>query len=118
MLVEKPWGSYEVLLDEPTYKVKRIILNPDQQFSLQYHNHRFEYWTIVEGSGIITLKGQTKEKVKSCIPGDVFHIFPKDLHRASAGLDGLTFIEVQRGQCSEDDIVRIEDDYGRLAQHW
>ena len=48
MLVEKPWGSYEVLLDEPTYKVKRIILNPDQQISLQYHNHRFEYWTIVE----------------------------------------------------------------------
>ena len=50
MKVDKPWGSYEVLLDQPTYKVKRIIILPEQQLSLQYHNLREEHWTIVEGS--------------------------------------------------------------------
>ena len=42
--MEKPWGKYEVLLDEPEYKVKKITLNPNQQFSLQYHNNRSEDW--------------------------------------------------------------------------
>ena len=51
--MEKPWGSYEVLLDEPEYKVKKITLNPNQQFSLQYHNNRWEDWVIVEGSGVV-----------------------------------------------------------------
>ena len=46
-------GSYEVLLDEPEYKVKKITLNPNQQFSLQYHNNRWEDWVIVEGSGVV-----------------------------------------------------------------
>ena len=48
----KPWGSYEVLLDEPNYKVKRIVLNPYERFSLQYHKGREEHWVIVEGDGI------------------------------------------------------------------
>ena len=51
MITQKPWGTYEVLLDEPTYKVKRLVLHPYQQFSLQYHNHREEHWAVVAGSG-------------------------------------------------------------------
>ena len=52
MIVKKPWGTYEVLLDEPNYKVKRIVVNPYERFSLQYHKHREEHWVVVEGDGI------------------------------------------------------------------
>ena len=52
-IVKKPWGTYEVLLDEPNYKVKRIIVYPYERFSLQYHKHREEHWVIVEGDGIV-----------------------------------------------------------------
>ena len=52
-IVKKPWGTYEVLLDQPTYKVKRIVVHPYERFSLQYHKHREEHWVIVEGDGIV-----------------------------------------------------------------
>lgn len=116
MLYERPWGTYEILLEESTYKVKRIYLNPDQSFSLQYHNHRCEDWIIVDGSGKIR-HGEWED---NCVVGDRFHIPAKSIHRATAGPDGLTFIEVQRGVgiqpiCDEDDIVRLEDNYGRVV---
>ena len=53
MLVHRPWGTYETLLDDDTYKVKRIIILPQQQISLQYHNDREEHWTIVSGTGTV-----------------------------------------------------------------
>ena len=109
--MEKPWGRYEVLIDEPEYKVKRITLHPNQQFSLQYHNHRWEDWIIVEGAGKIR-HGDYEDL---CVPGDTFHIKPKQIHRATANALGLVFIEVQRGKCYEEDIVRLEDDYGRIG---
>ena len=112
MLFERPWGTYEVLLDEPNYKVKRIIVNPYQQLSLQYHNHRDEYWTVVEGSGKLILDGSEYQ----LNPKDSWHIPCKSIHRASTESDGLTFIEVQIGMCDEDDIVRLHDQYGRLTQ--
>ena len=87
MIVKKPWGTYEVLLDEPTYKVKRIVVHPYERFSLQYHKHREEHWVIL----------------------------PTYKHRATAGPNGLIFIETQTGDCREEDIVRLEDDYGRLV---
>lgn len=109
MIYERPWGTYEVLLDEKNYKVKRIAVNPYQQFSLQYHNYRDEYWTIVDGGGLIIIDGaeyQTSTKTSYYIP-------KQSIHRASANSEGLTFIEVQVGECYEDDIVRLHDDYGR-----
>ena len=108
-ITNRPWGSYEVLLDEPTYKVKRIVLKPEQSLSLQYHNNRFEDWVIVQGDGIVSV-GDLSSR---CVVGDSFHIPPTKIHRAIAGKLGLTFIEVQRGICDEDDIVRLEDNYGR-----
>ena len=65
MIVKKPWGTYEVLLDEPNYKVKRIVVNPYERFSLQYHKHREEHWVVVEGDGswIATNHSQRSEKL-------------------------------------------------------
>ena len=109
MIHERPWGTYEVLLEQKDYIVKRISVNPYQQFSLQYHNQRQEYWTIVGGDGRIVIDGSeylTSSKT-------FFYIPKQSIHRASAGSDGLVFIEVQIGECDEDDIVRLQDDYGR-----
>ena len=108
-VIEKPWGTYEVLLDEPTYKVKRLTVNPYQQFSLQYHNHREEHWAVVAGSGTILVGDMLEES----FIGSFWVIPKKTLHRATAGPDGLVFIETLVGDCYEEDIVRIEDDYGR-----
>ena len=98
-------------MDEPECKVKRIFLYPKQRFSLQYHNHREEHWTIVEGIGTITQHG-----VDAIIrPGEYAYIPKKDIHRLYGGEKGVLFIEVQRGKCLEDDIVRLDDDYGRVT---
>ena len=108
---EKPWGWFTTISQGDDYKVKEIFVNPGSRFSLQYHNHREEHWTIVEGSGIITLDGDEME-VK---PGDHFYIPVKGIHRLKGDGNGVRFIEVQRGKCLPDDIVRLEDDYGRIS---
>ena len=110
MIFERPWGTYEILLEEPNYKVKRIVINPNQKFSLQYHNNRSEYWTVVEGSGTMTIDGSSEY---DGVPSTLWYIPCGVSHRASAGEDGLVFIETQIGECVEEDIVRIEDIYGR-----
>ena len=110
MIVKKPWGTYEVLLDAPTYKVKRIVVNPYERFSLQYHNHRDEHWAIVEGCGQIHINNKDHT---GCV-GSHWVIKRKQVHRATAGADGLIFIETQTGDCYEEDIIRLEDDYGRV----
>tara|TARA_B100001123_G_scaffold42775_1_gene43972 strand:+ start:440 stop:778 length:339 start_codon:yes stop_codon:yes gene_type:complete len=106
----KPWGYYITLDENKDYKVKQIHVKPNQQFSLQYHNEREEHWTILEGLGYIT-QGKTETVIR---PGEYAYIPIEQIHRLRAGDDGVTFIEVQRGVCREDDIVRIEDDYGRI----
>lgn len=107
----RPWGSYKVLLDAPYAKVKRIIVNPLQRLSYQYHNHRQEQWIIVEGVATIILEGE--EIIKRV--GESIHIPLKAKHRVINNTSNyLTFIEVQTGTYfGEDDIVRLEDDYNR-----
>jgi len=112
MIVERPWGTYEVLIDEPNYKVKRIIVRKGSRFSLQYHHLRSEYWAIVGGRGYV----QTEDSVISAIPGMCFFIPKGQVHRATSSSEDLIFIETQIGECNEDDIVRIEDDYGRVKE--
>ena len=107
--IRKPWGTYEVLLDEPDYKVKKIYVRPYKRFSLQYHNHREEHWNIVKGIGTIT-QGDTETIIRA---GEYAYIPIKQIHRLEGGSKGITFIEIQRGICKEDDIVRLEDDFGR-----
>ena len=58
---ERPWGKYFVLADEPHYKLKRIEVNIGGRLSYQYHNHRAEVWTIVQGKALVTLDGNDYE---------------------------------------------------------
>ncbi len=107
----RSWGYYEVLLDEPCHKVKRITVLPGQRLSLQRHRRRAEHWYVVSGSARITL-GQRELKLSPLESVDI----PKgEWHRvANPGETPLVFIEVQTGDYfGEDDIERLEDDYGR-----
>ena len=108
---ERPWGRFFVLHDEPNYKLKRIEVDPGGKLSYQYHQKRSEAWTIVEGTGTITLDGREK-KFKA---GETILIPQGVKHRIeNKGQEKVVFIEVQTGTYfGEDDIVRIEDDYNR-----
>ena len=74
---ERPWGLYYVIHDEDDYKLKRIEVNPNQRLRYQYHNKREESWTIVNGSGIVTVN-DIETEVKQ---GDTIKLMVKDKHR-------------------------------------
>jgi mannose-6-phosphate isomerase len=108
----RPWGSYTVLEEKATYKVKRIEVLPGQRLSYQKHEKRAEHWMIVGGRAIVTLNG----KEVDLSPRQSIDIPRGAAHRiANPGKDLLTFIEIQQGDYfGEDDIIRLEDDYGRI----
>lgn len=109
--VKRPWGSYTVLQDPTTFKVKRIEVKPGMRLSLQYHKKRQEYWTIVQG----TAKVRVGDDIKTVKRGDQVFIPLEAIHRVeNIGEDIFVFIETQIGTYfGEDDIIRIEDDWGR-----
>jgi mannose-6-phosphate isomerase len=109
----RPWGGYEVLSDEPTHKVKRLTVEPGQRLSYQRHAHRSEHWFVVAGEGVVTLDGEERP-VRA---GSAIDVPVGAAHRiASRGREPLVFIEVQHGTSfGEDDIERLDDDYGRTA---
>ena len=109
LVTYKPWGQYETLDEGIDYKVKKITLNPRQRFSLQYHRYREEHWSVVSGYGRITVAALQHDAV----PGSNWIIPATAIHRATAGNEEFVFIEIQIGDCYEEDIVRIEDDYNR-----
>jgi mannose-6-phosphate isomerase len=110
---ERPWGSYEVLEDAPSHKVKRIEVRPHQRLSYQRHQRRAEHWFIVSGAALVTLDGTDH----SLGAASAIDIPLGAAHRvANAGHESLVFIEVQYGDYfGEDDIERLEDDFGRAG---
>ena len=112
---ERPWGNYEVLFvgQDQGFQVKRILVKPGAKFSLQTHSRRREIWTIVAGEGVVTCD----EKKIPIAKGSVVDIPQGAKHRMeNTGRESLIFIEVQLGDyLGEDDIVRLEDDYGRVG---
>ena len=109
---ERPWGSYTVLSDDaPDHKVKCIVVHPGKRLSYQRHAKRAEHWFIVSGTAQVTLDGS----VTALTPGQAIDIPMGAAHRvANEGTADVVFIEVQHGTYfGEDDIVRLEDDFGR-----
>ena len=108
----RPWGYYQVLLDEEHFKVKRIVVYPGKRLSLQRHQHRAEHWYILSGKATV----QTGDREVLMGIGESVDIPEKTLHRLqNPGKENLMIIEVQKGDyCGEDDIERFEDDYGRI----
>jgi len=108
---ERPWGNYQVLEDADTHKVKRIVVAPGHRLSYQRHQKRAEHWYVISGEATVTLEGV--DHVVN--PGEAIDIPRGNAHRVSnKATDSLVFIEVQVGDYfGEDDIERLEDDYGR-----
>ena len=108
---EREWGSFENLLDTEYCKVKRIIVKPHQRLSYQYHHKRAEAWVVVQGIATVTLN----DKEFTYKEGEIVDIEYGTKHRVqNEQEEDLIFIETQTGTYfGEDDIVRIEDDYGR-----
>lgn len=108
---ERPWGSYTVLSDAEDHKVKEITVLPGKRLSYQRHFKRAEHWFVVRGHGVATLDGREIPVG----PGSVVDVAREQAHRmANTGTSDLLFVEVQHGEYfGEDDIVRLEDDFGR-----
>lgn len=111
---QRPWGSFTVLDDSaPDHKVKRIVVEPGKRLSYQVHQRRSEHWFVVAGRATVVLDGEVIE----CGPGESVDIAVGRAHRCeNRTADPVVFIEVQTGTYfGEDDIVRLEDDFGRVA---
>ena len=108
----RPWGEFENLLDSKLCKVKQITIKPGQAPSYQYHFKRSEVWTLVQGEGELKLDDNII-KIKKW---DTINIPLQAKHQIkNTGTEDLIFIEIQLGEYfGEDDIVRLEDNYGRL----
>ena len=108
---ERPWGTYEVLIESDGYKVKRITVVPGGRLSLQSHQHRAEHWVVVTGLATVTVG----ENVREVAMNEHVHIPLQAKHRLENYTDDLVvLIEVQSGlYLGEDDIKRYEDIYGR-----
>jgi mannose-6-phosphate isomerase-like protein (cupin superfamily) len=108
---QRPWGEFEVLLDTEYCKVKQITVKPHEALSLQYHKYRSEIWTIVQGEANVQIDNITYNLQK----GETINIPLNAVHSIANSNDvDLIFIETQLGSYfGEDDIVRINDKYGR-----
>ncbi len=110
--VHRPWGTYTVLEEGPLYKIKRIVVKPKATLSLQMHRHRSEHWVVISGDAEV-VNGDKEFTVRA---NESTFIPAGNKHRlANHGREDLVIIEVQTGNyVGEDDIVRLDDVYGRV----
>ena len=107
----RPWGRYDVLSTSDLHQVKNIYVLPGKRLSYQRHEKRAEHWLIISGVARVTLDGKTLELTA----GDSVDIEIGMAHRIeNVGTTELVFTEIQTGTYfGEDDIERLEDDFGR-----
>lgn len=114
--VFRPWGSYQTTDRGDRFQTKRIVVKPGARLSLQKHHHRSEHWVVVSGTAEVTIGGEVRllqENESTYIPAGTAH------RLGNPGKVSLHLIEVQCGPyLGEDDIVRIEDEYGRGDQNY
>jgi mannose-1-phosphate guanylyltransferase / mannose-6-phosphate isomerase len=110
--VARPWGSYETVANGQRFQIKHIVVDPGETLSLQKHFHRSEHWVVVRGTAQVTVGEQVsllQENQSTYIPAGTQH------RLSNPGKVPLELVEVQCGTyLGEDDIVRFEDEYGRL----
>ena len=109
--VKKPWGEYTDYFRSDNVVFKKIVINPGEEISHQIHHKRSEFWYVIEGTGIMRWNNLDNWKVRA---GFTIEIRKNDAHLIiNTGDVDLVIYEMQFGQCSEDDIVRLEDKYDR-----
>ena len=109
---QRPWGTFTVLDEGDGFKVKRIEVLPGKRLSYQKHSQRAEHWVVIRGTAKVTLD----DREMTVDAGKAIDIAIGSAHRVeNPGREPLVFIEVQRGAyLGEDDIVRLQDDFGRV----
>lgn len=111
---ERPWGTYTVLEENSSYKIKRIEVLAGQRLSLQKHHHRSEHWIVVSGSALVTC-GDREFIIN--VNESTFIPIGEQHRLQNPGKIPLVIIEVQSGEyLGEDDIVRFQDDYQRAGE--
>ena len=109
----RPWGSYEILTSGPGFQVKRLTVKTESRLSLQWHRHRDETWVVARGTAKVTVGDEefTLGRGQSVfVPRNVHHRIEN-----ISSVEPLEIIEIQTGDyLGEYDIVRVEDDYGRV----
>jgi len=109
-LIQKPWGFFQDHFRSPECVFKIITVDPHARLSLQYHLGRSEVWLCLSGSGEAVVGHQTQQLQAGC----KIEIGIGETHQLrNVGDEPLVVAEMQCGECDENDIVRIEDDYGR-----
>ena len=111
-IVNKPWGSYQIIDQGENFVVKNIVVKPYCKLSLQSHKHRSEHWVIVEGRAEVTIN----DKITTLEPNQSTYISSETKHRLANNYDkNLILIEVWYGDSlDEEDITRYEDIYNRV----
>lgn len=107
---KRPWGSFTRYTNNEVSTVKILCVNKGEEFSLQYHAHRDEFWKILKGQPEITID----DKKYYPKDGEEFLIKAGMDHRINAPVDDVLVLEISKGEFDENDIVRIEDKYGRV----
>lgn len=110
-IVEKPWGFEKWIACNEHYIVRELCIKKGHAVSLQYHERKIETLYVLKGTSVYTLQKPGEEKTERIIgPGEILNQYPYQIHRQRA-LEDFVFIEVSTPEL--DDIVRLEDDYGR-----
>ena len=109
LTVTRPWGQFDQFTKNETTTVKIHSLKEHSAWSLQYHNNRTEFWKIISGHPLVTIG----EVTISAKPGDEFLVSKLEKHRVETQDDAARILEICYGDFDEEDIVRLEDKYGR-----
>ncbi len=108
---ERPWGSFERFINNEPCSVKFLHVAAGKRFSLQTHAKREEFWRCIKGSGVATIGNEDIELKE----GDEVLAPIGTKHRLQGGPDGITVLEISFGEFDENDIERLEDDFGRTT---
>jgi len=107
--VDKPWGDFEQFVLNDKCTVKIITVNDSHRLSKQRHKHREELWIALDEG----LTAEIDDKITELKAGDKIFVPKQSIHRISSQKDGARFLEIAFGEFDENDIERLEDDYGR-----
>jgi len=108
----RPWGEFYQWDKGKDWNLKTLVIKPGKKLSLQYHHHREEWWMLVEGDAQYTVVKNARRMSGNLKKGEFFKVLKGMTHRISSRKGGAV-IEIAFGNFEEDDIVRLEDDYGR-----
>ncbi len=106
---KRPWGEFRQFVKNEPVTVKIIVVRKGESTSLQYHHHRSEFWKVISGSGEVVVG----DKIVSVKKGDEILVPVETHHRLAAKEEDLEILEIAAGDFDEEDIVRLEDNYGR-----